>query len=170
MTFIPRWGHWSTYETDLTQSHCYCSQWYVKRMPTLLRVDRLPVSAAVMLHSSHSAMLILYTITSSGMDKKSSWCAFSSAVPQADGPEKEQASIGIANDSTHLLYKAINAAISLFNNNMKRQTTPPQLHSWLDCCVRRKWRQAYDRMPNVEIFILTNDRDAIISIEGRLVP
>lgn len=66
--------------------------------------------------SSHSAVLNLYTITSSDLDE-SRWCAFSSAVPQADGPEKEQDSIGIANDSTHLLYKVINSAISLFNNS-----------------------------------------------------
>lgn len=95
---------------------------------------------------------------------------FSPAEPQADGPEEEQTSTGISNDSTRGLYKAINAAISLFTNSKKRWTTPPPLHSSLDCSMRRKWRQAHDRTPNVEIFILTNDRDAIISIEGRLVP
>ncbi len=93
-----------------------------------------------------------------------------SAVQQADGPGSEHASIGKANDNTHVLYKVIIAAISLFNNSEKQETTPAQLHHWLDCTVRRKWRQAYDRVPNGEIFILANDRDAIISKAGRLVP
>lgn len=61
--------------------------------------------------------------------KKTFWCAFSSGVPKADGPEKEKAAVGIANDSTHLRYKAINAAISLLSNRKKWQTTPVQLHS-----------------------------------------
>lgn len=64
-------------------------------------------------------MLNLYTIRLLGLGWKSFWCAFS----LADGPEKEQPSIGIANDSTHLLYKAINEAISLFNNSERQETT-----------------------------------------------
>lgn len=54
---------------------------------------------------SLSAMLNSCTIIGSDWESGISWCAFSSVVPQADGPVKEQPSVGIANDSTHQLYK-----------------------------------------------------------------
>lgn len=69
----------------------------------------------------------------------------------------------------HMYYtKIINAAISRFIKSKKRGTAPPQLHfPWIFFFfVSRKWRQVFDRMLNVEITILTNDRDAIISKEG----
>ena len=115
------------------------------------------MSVAVMLHSSHGATFNLYSATSSDMGETCFAMRRVQHYREQRGPERERASVGIANDGAHLLYGPINAAISLFSNSQKRQRFPPQLHSF-DCCGRRKLRQVYAWAPNVEIFILTKDK------------